>query len=177
MLQPFVTTSRFLRSQKLQKKDNYLKLLTIGNTVAYLRGRETSTSYLNWMPKRADIPSDSPRPILVEFISGFLSFAKRINTPGTLAQGRTRLSARLCAPMKRSGRLLQEKMITESCMSSLESLWLLKRATISDAIAIAIEISLSLVIRKKTTNLPNTPMPNCRGMNTLEPICYKILGL
>ena len=71
--------------------------LTIGNAVAYLRRRETSTSYLNWMPKReqilipptvADLPSDNPRPILVEFFSGFTSFAKRINTPGTLVQGR-----------------------------------------------------------------------------------------
>ena len=77
MLQLFVTTSRFVTSQYLKKKENYLKLLTIGNAVAYSRWREILTSYLNWMPKReqivtlptvADLPSDNPRPILVEFI-------------------------------------------------------------------------------------------------------------
>ena len=40
-------------------------------------------------PTVADLPSDNPRLILVEFIREFVSFAKRINTPGTLAQGRT----------------------------------------------------------------------------------------
>ena len=39
-------------------------------------------------PTVANLPSDNPRPILVEFFSGFVPFAKRINTPGTLAQGR-----------------------------------------------------------------------------------------
>ena len=144
MLQLFVTTSRFLTSQNLKKKENYLKLLTIGNAVAYSPWREILTSYLNWMPKReqivtlptvADLPSDNPRPILVEFISGFVSFAKRIKTPGTLAQRRN--SAWICTLMKRSGRLLQENVITESWLSSPESLWLLKRSTISHAIAIS----------------------------------------
>ena len=116
-----------------------------------------------------------PTPILVEFISGFVYFAKRINPPGTLAQGRN--SAWICTLMKHSGRLLQENMITESWLSSPESLWLLKRATISHAIAIsAPEISHSLGIRKKTASVPNISKPNCTGRTTLEPICYKILG-
>ena len=184
LLRLFVTTSRFVTSQNLKKKGNYLELLTIGNAVAYSRWREILTSYLNWMPKRekivtlptvADLPSDNPRPILVEFISGFVSFVKRINSPGTLAQGRN--SAWICTLMKRSGRLLQENVITESLLSSPESLWLLKRATISHAITIsAPEISLSLGIRKKTASIPNISKPNCRHMTTLEPICYKILG-
>ena len=79
--------------------------------------------------------------------------------------------------MKRSGRLLQENVITESWLSSPESLWLLKRSTISHAIAInAPKISQSLGIRKKTASIPNISKPNCRDMTTLEPICYKILG-
>ena len=127
------------------------------------------------LPTVADLPSDNPRPILVEFISGFVSFAKRINTPGTLAQRRN--SAWICTLMKRSGRLLQENVITESWLSSPGSLWLLKRSTISHAIAIsALEISQSLGIRKKTASIPNISKPNCRNMTTLEPICYKILG-
>ena len=126
------------------------------------------------LPTVADLPSDNPRPILVEFISGFVSFAKRINTPGTLAQ---RKSAWICKLMKRSGRLLQENVITESWLSSPESLWLLKRCTISHAIAIsAPEISQSPGIREKTASIPNISKPNCRDMTTLEPICYKILG-
>ena len=166
MQQLFVTTSRVLTSQNLNKKENYLKLLT------------------SWMPKReqivtlptvADLSSDNPRPILVEFIIGFVFFAKRINTPGTLAQGRN--SAWICTLKKRSGRLLQENVITESWLSSPESLWLLKRSTISHAIAIsAPEISQSLGITKKSASIPNISQPNCRDMTTLEPICYKILG-
>ena len=200
MLRLLVTTSRFLRSQKLKTKENYLKLLTIVNAVANLRWRETtSTSYLNWMAKReqvvtpptvADLPYDNPRLILVEFISGFVSFAKRINTPVTLAQGRNRFSAWICMPMKRSGkqptadpsRIYQRicifcetdkytrnsrtreeqiqcvdmhadetirkaavgKTISESWLSSVESLRLLKHASISHAIAITPEISLSV---------------------------------
>ena len=40
-------------------------------------------------------------------------------------------------------------MITECWLSSLESLWLVKRATISHAMAITPEISLSVGIRRK----------------------------
>ena len=169
---------------KPQEEGELPKATYMSNAVAYSRWREILTSYLNWMPKReqivtpptvADLPSDNPRPILVEFISGFVSFAKRINTPGTLAQRRN--SAWICTLMKRSGRLLQENVITESWLSSPESLWLLKRSTISHAIAIsAPERSQSLGIRKKTASIPNISKPNCRDMTTLEPICYKILG-
>ena len=128
------------------------------------------------LPTVPDPPSDNPRPILVEFISGFVSFAKIINTPGTRAQRRN--SAWICTLMKRSGKLLQENVITESWLSSPESLWLLKRSTISHAIAIsAPEISQSLGIRKKTASIPNISKPNCRDMTTLEPICYQNLRI
>ena len=115
-------------------------------------------------PTVADLPSDNPRPILVEFLRGFVSFAKRTYTPETFAQGKNGFSAWICAPMKRSGRLLKGKMISECWLSSLQSLWLLKRATISDAIAITPEISLSVGMRKKTASILNIPVRNCRGM-------------
>ena len=38
-------------------------------------------------------------------------------------------------------------------------------------------ISQLVGIRKKTASIPNISEPNCGGMTTLEPICYKILGL
>ena len=65
----------------------------------------------------------------------------------------------------------------KSWLSSPESLRLLKRATISHAIAIAPEIFQSVGIRKKTASTPNISEPNSKGMTTLEPICYKILGV
>ena len=68
-------------------------------------------------------------------------------------------------------------MITESCLSFSDSLWLLKDATISHAIAIAPEIYQSVGIRKKTASIPNISQPNCRGMTTLEPICRSIFTL
>lgn len=62
------------------------------------------------------------------------------------------------------GKVAVGKMIPESWLLSLESLWLLKRATISHAIAITPGISLFVAIRKKTTSISNIPVPNCRGM-------------
>ena len=44
-------------------------------------------------PTVADLSSDNPRAIQVEFISGFVSFAKKINTLGILAEGKNLLSA------------------------------------------------------------------------------------
>ena len=58
-------------------------------------------------------------------------------------------------------------MITESWLSSLESLWLLKRATVSHAIAITPEISLLVAIRKKTTSISKYSRAELQGYGKL----------
>ena len=160
--------------------------LTIGNAVAYSRWREILTMHLNWMPKReqiitlptvADLPSDNPRPILVSRIYQrvciFCEKDKYTRNSRTTEEKCVDMHAdetiRKAAAGKCDNRILavisRELVVAEA---------LYHKSCYHNQCTRNIQ---SLGIRKKTASIPNISKPNCRDMTTLEPICYKILGV
>ena len=127
------------------------------------------------MPKREQIvtPPDSRRSSIRQPTANPCEIFQRVcifcEKDKNTKNSRTRQDKVQCAAMRADETIRKAavgKMIKESWMSSLESLWLLKRAIISHAVAVTPEKSLSVVIRKNTARILNIPVQNCRGINT-----------